>query len=266
MTTKRSVLDRLVSLADPKPVAGSFTAPRPVAEGLWTGEGRLRGGPDFTLPVRMTVVRLGDGSLVVHSPLPPEPAIRDGLRALGRVAHVVAPNFVHHLFANEFLDAFPDAAFHLAPGLAERRPELRPGKVLGALSPPEWRGVLDQALYGPVRGLSEVVFLHRPSRTLILADLAFNLRRAETAGERWFWRAAGVWNRFAPSRTIRLTLFRDREAVRRIVRRILEWEFDRIVVAHGDLLETDAKETFRRAFANWLDAPADPLQQQGVVR
>ena len=46
---------------------------------------------------RMTVARLPDGTLWVHSPLAPTPALQAHLRSLGIVAFVVAPNRMHHL-------------------------------------------------------------------------------------------------------------------------------------------------------------------------
>jgi hypothetical protein len=45
--------------------------------------------------------------------------------------------------------------------------------------------------------------------------------------------------------------FRDKQAARRSVAAILEWDFDRVVVSHGQVLETGGHEQFRAAFA-WL--------------
>ena len=247
----RSLLDRFASAADPSPLDDTIGEPAALAERLWTVDARLA-FPGLRLPVRMTVARLDDGGLWIHSPLRPLPRLLAALARLGPVRHIVAPNFVHHLFVNDFAAAHPEARLYLAPGLPERRPELRPGEALTDEAPPAWAGQIDQAVYGPVRGLSEVVFLHRPTRTLILTDLAFHPRSAASLGERLFWRLDGVWKRFGPGRTVRYTLFRDRSEIERIARRIDAWDFDRIVMAHGDVVEHDARATFRRAFAEWL--------------
>jgi hypothetical protein len=49
-------------------------------------------------------------------------------------------------------------------------------------------------------------------------------------------------------------LFRhDRKATRRTVERILSWDFDRMILSHGRLVESGAKRTFERAYAFALD-------------
>jgi hypothetical protein len=46
-------------------------------------------------------------------------------------------------------------------------------------------------------------------------------------------------------------LVRDRPALRASVERILQWDFDRVVVTHGDVLEHGGKDALRAGFA-WL--------------
>ena len=42
--------------------------------------------------------------------------------------------------------------------------------------------------------------------------------------------------------------WKDKAAARKSLRKILDWDFDKIIMAHGDLIETDAKE---RAVEAW---------------
>ena len=65
------------------------------------------------------------------------------------------------------------------------------------------------------------------------------------------WRLFGIPARFGPSRTARLILLRDLAPVRRMLARIAEWDFDRIIVTHGDVLDVDARGEFERAFARY---------------
>ena len=51
-----------------------------------------------------------------------------------------------------------------------------------------------------------------------------------------------------PHRIVRLAI-RDRAAARTSVQRILQWDFDRIVVTHGDVLENGGHQRFAAAFA-----------------
>jgi hypothetical protein len=133
----------------------------------------------------------------------------------------------------------------LADGLwtVERRIRLPPALIVSTTT---------TLVYGPVRRVAEVVLFHRPSATLILTDLAFNLTTFTSRAQAIAWRLMGVPREFGPSRSVRLTLLRDRRAAAPPLRRILDWDFRRIIVAHGAVLEHDAKAVFRRGFAAYL--------------
>lgn len=197
---------------------------------------------------RMTVVRLPDGGLFLHSPVLPDAETRQALDAIGSVRCVVAPSKVHHFFVGDYLGAYPDARAFAAPGLAEKRKDLSFQAVLDDQAPAEWRSEIEQHLFRGAPRIDEVVFFHRASRTLILTDLAFNVAADRTAGARLFYWLAGAAGRFGPHRLVRF-LLRDRRAARESVDRILQWDFDRIVVSHGDVLESGGRERFADAFA-----------------
>jgi hypothetical protein len=95
--------------------------------------------------------------------------------------------------------------------------------------------------------MSEVVFFHRPSRTLLLTDLAFNVAADKTAGARVFYWLVGAAGRVGPHRLVRL-MIRDPAAARGSVARILEWDFDRVIVTHGDVLEHSGRQHVAAAF------------------
>lgn len=44
---------------------------------------------------------------------------------------------------------------------------------------------------------------------------------------------------------------RDKSAARASVDQILEWDFDRVIVGHGEIIEADGHEAFRSAWS-WL--------------
>ena len=96
--------------------------------------------------------------------------------------------------------------------------------------------------------MNEVVFLQRPTRTLLLTDLAFNVQPGAKNRAKVFHWLVGAGGRFGPHRIIRAVI-RDREAARRSLAKILEWDFERIIVTHGDVLEHGGREALRAAFA-----------------
>jgi len=197
---------------------------------------------------RMTVIRLRDGALLLHSPVALDTETRLALDALGRVRWVVGPSRVHHLFLPDYADAYPEAALCGAPGLAEKRKDLRFTHVLDGALPAEWRGEVEYLLFEGAPRLNEVVFFHPASRTLVLTDLAFNVRRGAANRARIFHALVGAVGRFGPHRIVRFAI-RDRQAARRSADRILAWDFDRVVVSHGEVLETGGKDAVASAFA-----------------
>jgi hypothetical protein len=223
---------------------------RPLDENLWIVERPQR---FFGLPVgtRMTVIRLADGSLLLHSPVALDAALRGELDEVGPVRYAVAPNRVHHLYAGEVVRHYPDSRLWVGPGVERKRPDLVIEGVLGDEAPPEWRGQVDQIFFRGRPYENEVVFLHRASRTLILCDLVFNFGARAHPVTRLLMRLIRSYGRFGPSRLDPL-LIRDRTAARHSLERILEWDFDRVVLAHGDdILETGGREALRRGYA-WL--------------
>jgi hypothetical protein len=197
---------------------------------------------------RMTVVRLPDGSLFLHSPVRLDDDTRRTLDEIGTVRYVVAPSKVHHFFVGDYRGAYPQARLFAAPGLAEKRSDLRFDGVLGDEPPPEWLGAIDQHLFRGAPLVNEVVFFHAASRTLMLTDLAFNFTHAPEGRARIFSWLVGATGRFGPHWMMR-TFIRDRVAARESVRRVLAWDFDRVTVTHGVVLESGGKARFAAAFA-----------------
>lgn len=201
----------------------------------------------------MTVIRLPGERLLLHSPVALDPGLRSSLDSIGRVRYAVAPNRLHHLYAGEVAEAYPDARLWVAPGLERKRPDLAFVAVLGDEAPEEWRDELSQAFFRGRPYENEVAFFHLRSRTLLLCDLAFNFGPSAAAPTRLLMKLLRSYGRFGPSRLDPL-LIRDREAARRSLERILAWDFDRVVVAHGDVLERGGREALRSGYA-WLLSP-----------
>jgi len=220
-----------------------------VASGVWIWHQPLT-MMGVQLGSRMTVVRLADGGLWVHSPIALTPEIRAEMSELGEVRFVVAPNRYHHLHAGEWMRAYPGSKLFGAAGLEKKCKDVRFDGQLGEAPEAAWHGQLEQL---PIRGsmLGETVFYHPTTRTLITADLTENF----TTSAHWFTRGylklSGIHGKPGLSRLLR-PMFRDRVATRESIDRLLGWDFERVIISHGDdILRQDAKAIVERTY-DWL--------------
>ncbi len=219
---------------------------------LWIADSPLR-FLGVEMGARMTIVRLPDGKLLLHSPISAAPALVREMQALGPVAYLIAPNRLHHLFIGEWKKVCPDALIYVAPGLDAKRSDLTIAGVLTDEPEPGWKSVIDQVLLDGFPFANEVVFFHRPSATLIASDLAFNIGASSPRLTRIAFRLAGTYERLSPTLLERI-LVRDRPAFRDSLERILDWPFDRVVVAHGDVCESGGREELTHGYAWVLDS------------
>ena len=219
-----------------------------IGDGLWSTTRPLR-FLGVETGTRTTIVRLASGGLFVHSPVGLDAALRAEVDALGHVVALVAPSLFHHLYVGEWRAAYPEALRCCCPGLDRKRPDLAWDRVLGDTPEPEWRGELDQVFFGARSLENEVVFFHRATRTIVLADAIFNLGTHPSAFTRLVARLLG--NREAGATWLERLLIRDRAAARAQIDRMLAWNAERIVLAHGDPIAHDATAVIRRAYA-WL--------------
>jgi glyoxylase-like metal-dependent hydrolase (beta-lactamase superfamily II) len=191
---------------------------------------------------RMTVIRLEDGRILVHSPVPIEPDLRSAVENLGQVAALIAPNLFHHQFISEWRAAFPEAKAFCAPGLAAKRSDFKFDGVLEDVSSLEWRGQVDQLLIKGIPDYSEVVFFHRTSRTLMVSDLVFNYSTVQAESD------PGGADGLGPHSRIRSAIS-DPDALRESIESVLRWPLDRVIVSHGEIVESDGHARFREGFA-----------------
>ena len=204
----------------------------------------------------MTVIRLASGELMLHSPCNITAAVAKEISALGPVAHIVAPGNFHHMYAATAQAAFPGAKTWVCPGIERKRPSLKYDGVLGDVAPADWAEEIDQALVQGTRIMREVAMFHRASHTLMLVDLIENFTDAtpHTGGalKLWFKYVFRMWNNPCPAPEYRMG-WSDRKAAATSLRRILAWDFDRIVLSHGDLIERDAHEAAIKAWLGILE-------------
>jgi hypothetical protein len=215
------------------------------AQDLWTVTAPLS-MMGLRLGTRMTVVRLEGGGVLLHSPVAIDDALAREIDAMGQVKHILAPNLFHHLHAGTASARWPEAKLYAPEGLEKKRPELRIDAKLSDEADLPFAGDLEPLT---IRGsaLGETVFLHKRTGTVVSADLTENFHNVDHLPTRLFLKLGGVYGKPGWNRLLRF-MYRDKRAARDSIDRLLRWDFDRAVIAHGELLESGAKATVAGTF------------------
>jgi hypothetical protein len=228
-----------------------------VAEDVWIVDGPvIRFGmpwPKMPFPTRMTMIRVNGRDLFIHSPTPLTATLRRDVEALGTPRWIIGPNRLHYWWIPEWRAAFPDAAVYLAPRIREQArhridfdecPLVQDGGY-------PWD---DEIGTLPIHGrfMTEVVFFHFRSRTLVLADLIENFEPGKLPGfiMRWMTRLGAAQDPDGQMpRDMRLTY--TRRELEAAVEKMIRWEPERILLAHGRWYDANGTAELRRAF-RWL--------------
>jgi hypothetical protein len=227
-----------------------------VAEEVWIVDGpMIRFGPPllkFPFPTRMTAVRLDSTSLFIHSPTPLVPSLRAEIERLGTPRWILGPNRIHYWWIPEWHAAYPAAAVYLAPGIKEQS-RGRIGFQFNSLDRRSGYPWDDEIATLPIVSsyMTEVEFFHRTSRTLILTDLIenFELDKLSSRGFRWLVSVVGAASPHGGMPVdMRLSFLSHRRELRMAIETMLDWNPERVLLAHGKWFERDGAGELRRAF------------------
>lgn len=222
-----------------------------LGDGIWTLDGPV--AKDLLVvpyPTRMTVVRLADGGLWIASPIPCSFAQLAEIAPLGEVRHLLSPTPRHHWRLEEWHRLFPDALLwscRLSAGTLGDRS--LPTTILGEEAPDAWAGQLEQARFR-ARGFDEIAFFHRASSTVLLEDVVQAHRRGANPLANALIRFGGIGPRGGVPRDMR-ALARAEDA-RAFAERVLSWDAEQLVMAHGPIVREGAQAWLERAFAPLL--------------
>ncbi len=200
---------------------------------------------------RMTIIRLANGALFIHSPCAIDEQTRITIERLGKVEFIVAPGSYHYLYVCSAQQAFPEAETFICPGIERKCPEMEFDWLLGDRPDKRWEDDFDQVLVRGNRYIWEVAFYHRTTQTLILVDLIENFtdetEDVSLTLELWWKIVFKMWDNPKPAPEYQLG-WKDRKAASISLMKILEWDFERIIISHGDLIEENAKEVALHAW------------------
>ena len=217
---------------------------QPVANDLWVLRYPLAllGMP---MGRTVTVIRLRSGELVIHSTGPFTASDVAAIHAVGKPAWVLDATLSHDTFATAGRNAFPDAPYFAPEGFPVRGGS---GFSLRTL-PASWEDELEVLPLDGMPRVREHAFFHKPTRTLIVADLVFNFGAESSAWMRGLFRVVGGIRSYPGMSRLFKLLIRDRVAFSSSIQRLMQWDFDRLIVGHGEIIESGAKPQVAAALA-----------------
>ena len=218
-----------------------------VSENLWIVEHPLRlMGAQFG--ERMTIIRLRNGDLWLHSLVPFDDSLPAMLGKLGSVRHLVVPSCMHNLNSHEWQQAYPEAAVY-APASVSR---VKSFISIDERQSPAWEDEIAVVAIDGMPKVNEVVFVHLATGTLIITDLAFNIDNDINGWTTLFFKLYGALGKFGPTKLIR-AMIKDEKAFASSLQKVMEYDFDRIILAHGSMIEQGGKQAFISAFNSYLN-------------
>ncbi|CAH0533585.1 hypothetical protein VST7929_01455 [Vibrio stylophorae] len=210
----------------------------------------------MTLPftTRMTIVKLSDTTLWVHSPIKLTAELKAQVNAIGKVQYLIAPNHLHHLFLKEWQATYPEAKTYGTQEVIKKRADLSFTASLTSDKTYPWSEEIDSLLFTGSPLMQESVFFHRASKSLILTDLIENFPPSDfTRIQRMFAKVTGILapNGQTPIDWRMSFLFHKKEA-RKHYLQMASWQPQRIILAHGEIIHRDAVAFLERSF-RWLN-------------
>ena len=200
------------------------------------------------LRLRMTAVKLASGKIWIHSPTKISASLKKEVEELGEVGFIVGPSNGHNLWLSEWIAAFPQAAVYVSGGIPGKL-KLTNYQLLDENINKIWPDDFNHDYMSGVPFFNESLFLHEKTRSLIVTDFIQNHSGEGGKG------LSGVINKclfqpmgfkgkcLAPPLKLKFMIKQKKEFVS-FIERIKKWEFDRIIVTHGDIIESNAKQTF----------------------
>lgn len=222
------------------------------APSLYVAEGPIVSFYGFPYPTRMAVVRLSGGDTWVWSPVALTDELRREVDAIGPVRFIVSPNKIHHLFLEEWTRQWPSARLYAPPGLASRKPDISFNANLRDDPDPAWEADIDQVIFRGSLAMEEVVFFHRASSTAIFCDLIQRHMQENISG----WKGmlmrldSLVGEHGSTPREWRAS-FLNRKLTRTARQKVLDWNPNRLLIAHGECAQTGAQTIIKEAL-NWI--------------
>lgn len=230
---------------------------KPVAKNIWIVDADNISFYGLPYSTRMTIIRLKNGDLFIHSPTPLTAELKQAVKALGTVKHLVSPNWIHYAYINQWQQAFDNTVAWASPNVKARAKKYKINvtfdRDLAEKAEAEWVDEIDQIIVQGSKIHIEVVFFHRSSKTLILTDLIENFE----ANKLPIWMVPLAWlagildPNGHPPRDMKMSFGRGKPQLRSALKTMISWQPEKIILAHGRWYPQNAVSELKRAFA-WV--------------
>lgn len=202
------------------------------------------------MTTRMTLARIHDDQWAAISPVPLTDTDLQKINDSAKVRYIIAPNNFHHLFINNAKRYWPDAEVYTPASLIKKRPDLTGSTLIDDQTTQPWSDTLTPLRIHGSDAIEEFVFFHQESSTLVVTDICFNIIDPQGFKLKLFTLLSGTRGGLKTSRIMKL-LYRNKSSLKQSVEKITQWPFDRLIVAHGDVVEQNAATEFKASFG-WL--------------
>lgn len=213
---------------------------------LWSVTGTL---PGMSLKRVMTLVRLGDGSVVIHSAVALDDGAMAEIEAWGKPAVLLVPNAYHRLDAPAYLSRYPDLKVYCPRGSRAKVEEVI--RVDGDCDDFVGDASITLEHLDGVRKVEGVMAVRSDSgSTLVFNDAVFNMPHGRGVPGFIFHHITGSTGGPRVTRLYRMMAVKDKAALRAHLERLAETpDLKRIVVSHHIAITDEPAEVLRRVAA-----------------
>jgi hypothetical protein len=219
-----------------------------LSENLWRVVGTI---PHVAMRRVMTVARLGDGRLVIHSAVAmDEPSMRE-LQAWGTPAFLIVPNRYHRMDAARFKKRYPQLKVLTPP---------RAQKLVATVVPVDATDENfgdDRVQLAPLAGVGDGEQLlrvrSRDGVTIVLTDCVFNMDKPRSFVSRAITSVLGSAPGPRVTRLFKAAMVKDRDAFRADLERLAATpDLTRLIVAHDRMATGSAAAAALRQAATYV--------------
>ncbi|KAM0750026.1 hypothetical protein T439DRAFT_326896 [Meredithblackwellia eburnea MCA 4105] len=245
---------------------------RKIAEAITIFSVPFKRGGKVPFGGRSTAVVLKNNKTFLIPSHPLDSATLETLSALpAPVTYLVSPDLEHDLYLPQYVAAFPNAKVYVPKPIFDKwssddkwkaekeRVTFVFGEGKGDPFETETDGEIKSVDFGASFRNQDIAFLHTPTKTLIEADLLFNLPAKEqfskTEDSPNMTLVTG-W--LQPGTTMHKRMFwyllcKDRQGMATAAKAVSDWDFDRVIPCHGDVIETGGKKAWNDTYEWFLN-------------